>query len=66
VGWFFVETDSRARVNVVFTSDDDTKNDKDGRQIEREIGVVHRDETPAKGGYWRHVDEKARATEWAD
>lgn len=44
--------------NVVFVSDDETKKDNYGRQIERELSVSHVSGTTAWGRYWRWPDEQ--------
>ncbi len=39
-------------VNLVFVSDDETKTDQYGRQIERNTSVVHKSNQYAHGMYW--------------
>lgn len=39
-------------INVVFISDDATREDSYGRQIERHTSVVHRQNQGAHGMYW--------------
>lgn len=40
-------------VNVVFVSEDTSRTDSCGRQIERQTSVVHQTSQPAHGMYWR-------------
>lgn len=40
-------------VNVVHVSDDESKSDSYGRQIERRTSVPHQSNQPAHGMYWR-------------
>lgn len=42
-------------VNVVLVSDDETKTDQYGRQVERFTSVVHQSNQSAHGMYWREV-----------
>jgi len=44
--------DETPSVNLVFVSDDETKGDPYGRQIERETSVVHQSHQGAHGNYW--------------
>ena len=43
--------------NVVYVTDDETKSDPYGRQIERKTSVVHQSVQPAGGMCWRHEGE---------
>lgn len=45
----------RPSINVVFVSDDETKTDQYGRQVERFTSVVHQSNQAAHGMYWREV-----------
>lgn len=40
-------------LNLVFVSDDTSKDDSYGRQIERETSIVHQSRQPAHGNYWK-------------
>jgi hypothetical protein len=40
-------------VNLVFVSDDESKSDQYGRQIERNTSVVHESNQYAHGMFWR-------------
>jgi len=40
-------------INVIFVSDDETKTDAYGRQIERETSVVHESDQGAHGNFWK-------------
>lgn len=42
--------------NLVFVTDDETKEDPYGRQIERRTSVVHISMQPAGGLGWRHLN----------
>lgn len=44
--------------NLVLVSEDETKNDPCGRQIERETSVVHKSRQSAHGRYWRWPEEE--------
>lgn len=44
-------------VNLMFVTDDTSKTDPYGRQIERHTSVVHKEVQGAKGMYWTFVDE---------
>jgi hypothetical protein len=43
--------------NLLWVSDDDTKTDPYGRQIERATSVVHKTKQAAHGNYWCWPDE---------
>lgn len=43
--------------NLIFVSDDPSKTDQYGTQIERETSVIHMTHQPAHGRYWRWPDE---------
>jgi len=43
--------------NLVFVSDNESKHDDYGRQIERETSVAHRSSWYVHGNYWRWPDE---------
>lgn len=43
--------------NVVYVSDDESKSDPYGRQVERKTSIVHQSVQPAGGMCWRHVGE---------
>jgi hypothetical protein len=43
--------------NLVYVSDDETKTDPYGRQIERETSVIHKSAQPAGGLFWCWPDE---------
>ena len=45
--------ESAPSVNLVFVSDDESKHDPYGRQIERATSVVHRSHQAAHGNYWK-------------
>lgn len=49
--------DWQPSVNLVFVTDDATKTDPYGRQIERHTSVVHRVAQGANGMFWTFVDE---------
>lgn len=42
-------------INLVYVSDDGTKTDPYGRQIERSTSVVHKSNQSAHGMYWRNA-----------
>ncbi len=44
-------------INVVFVSDDATRQDSYGQQIERSTSLVHRQSQQAHGNYWYAVSE---------
>lgn len=44
-------------INLVFVSDDATKQDPYGRQIERETSIVHHSLQTAPGNYWGGAEE---------
>jgi len=44
--------EERPAINVVFVSDDESRHDVYGRQIERATSVVHRTMQPAPGNFW--------------
>ena len=46
-------------VNLVTTTNDSSKTDPYGRQIERHSSVSHRGQHSASGRYWRWPDEDA-------
>lgn len=43
--------------NVVYVSDDESKTDPYGRQVERSTSIVHQSVQPAGGMCWRHIGE---------
>jgi hypothetical protein len=49
--------DGEPGCNLVFVSDDDSKRDPYGRQIERRTSVVHREFQPAPGNYWQRASD---------
>lgn len=44
-------------VNLVFVSEDETKTDQYGRQIERNTSVVHQSNQSAHGMYWKELND---------
>lgn len=44
-------------INLVYVSEDATRQDPYGRQIERETSIVHASRQSAPGNYWRGWDE---------
>ena len=54
-----VERAATGYLNVLFVSEDVTKKDNYGRQIERASSVSHVSQTTAWGRYWRWPDEKS-------
>lgn len=46
-------------VNLVLVSQDETKTDSYGRQIERKTSVCHKGVQPAHGWYWMWPEEAA-------
>lgn len=44
-------------LNVVYVSDDESKTDQYGRQIERATSIVHRSNQAAPAFCWRRIDE---------
>jgi hypothetical protein len=48
-------------INLLYVSDDESREDEWGRQIIRESSVVHTSNNSAPGNYWRLVDEKRAA-----
>lgn len=49
--WF--EGQSAPAINVVFVTDDETRSDAWGRQIERDGSVVHESNQSAHGQFWK-------------
>jgi len=47
------EDGSGPALNVVYVTNDDTKTDSYGRQIERDTSVIHHDGQPAPGNWWK-------------
>lgn len=58
-GYEYSEDKTTCWINVLFVSDDATKKDNYGRQIERASSVSHVSKTTAWGRYWRRPDEEA-------
>jgi hypothetical protein len=48
---------SETCINVVFISDDESRRDSYGRQIERQTSLLHAPAQPAFGMYWRWAEE---------
>lgn len=59
-GFEYLEAEraATAYVNVLFVSEDATKKDNYGRQIERSSSVSHVSQTTAWGRYWRWPEEE--------
>lgn len=47
--------------NLVYVSEDATRTDTYGRQLERATSVLHQSIQPAAGMFWRFVTEEKRA-----
>lgn len=56
-GYEYSDDKSTCWINVLFVSDDVTKKDNYGRQIERSSSVSHVSKTSAWGRYWRWPEE---------
>lgn len=48
---------AKGAVNLVLVSQDGTKTDTYGRQIERQTSVVHQSSQSAPGNYWKDLGE---------
>jgi len=53
----YVSATGEPGCNLVFVSDDETRTDQYGRQIDRNTSVVHQSKQPAHGCFWRWPDE---------
>jgi hypothetical protein len=55
--WGDINSPTEPAINIVLVSDDNTRNDQYGRQIERHSSVVHQKMQAAHGMFWRRLTE---------
>ena len=52
-------------INVVIVSEDESKTDSYGRQIERETSIPHQTNQAAHGYYWREFNDESPLTPYS-